>query len=135
MIAGYSRKAARSLRGFALLEILVAFAILALTLGVLLQIFGKGMNMASTGENYSRALLFAESILATVGRTEEIEVGDRYGEFDENYSWSVHVQLYEDEQLDYEQPGLQYLLYRVQVVVRWNDRTVTLETLRIGSRV
>jgi general secretion pathway protein I len=121
--------------GFSLLEILVAFAILTVTLGILLQIFGKGVELASTGESYSRALLLAESMLATVGTTQEIEIGESHGEFDEMYNWSINVELYEDGELDSETGGLQFLLYRVQVAVRWESRSLVLETLRIGRRV
>ncbi len=124
-----------SVSGFSLLEILVAFAILTVTLGILMQIFGKGIHLASTGETYSRALLLAESMLATVGNTQKIEIGESHGEFDGMYSWSINVQPYDDGDLDDEASGLQFLLYRVQVSVRWESRSLVVETLRIGPRV
>lgn len=120
-------------RGFSLLEILVAFSILALVLGILLQIFSKGLNLAATGEQYSRALLVAESLLATVGQSREIEVGENHGQADDLYQWSIDIRLYEDQD-----PGIansQYLLYRVLVSVRFENRAVEFETLRVGSRV
>ncbi|MCI0654892.1 MAG: type II secretion system GspH family protein [Methylococcaceae bacterium] len=135
MKRGLPRKGRDFEAGFTLLEILVAFSILAITLGILLQIFSKGIHLASTGEQYSRALLLAESMLDTVGRTEEIEVGESAGEIDDFYEWSIAVRLYEDEDLDAEVVSPPFSLYRVQVSVRFENRAVVLETLRFGPRV
>ncbi|MGH8550602.1 MAG: type IV pilus modification PilV family protein [Methylococcales bacterium] len=121
--------------GFTLLEILVAFSILAITLGILLQIFSKGIHLVSTGERYGRALLMAESMLDSVGQTGEIEAGESTGVVDDFYEWSIDVRLYEDEDLDSEIATPQFSLYRVQVSVRWENRAVVLETLRFGPRV
>lgn len=120
--------------GFTLLEILVAFSILAITLGILMQIFSKGIHLVSTGERYSRALLLAESMLDTVGQTGEIEVGESAGEVDDFYEWSIDVRLFEDEDLDSEIGTPQFALYRVLVSLRWENRAVVLETLRFGPR-
>lgn len=121
--------------GFSLLEILVAFSILAISLGILLQIFSSGIQLASTGEHYSRALLLAESTLATIGKTQETEVGENSGRVNDFYDWTVNIQLYEEEDLDFERGRLQFSVYHVQVLVRWENRAVVLETLRFGPRV
>ena len=55
--------------GFSLLEVLVAFAILALSLGVLLQIFSRAMSTTAVSGSYSRAAAMAEARLAEVGVT------------------------------------------------------------------
>ncbi len=62
--------------GFSLLEVLVAFAILSLSLGVLLAIFGKGMDLVGTSDKYTRAVLLAESTLASVGVEKTLQEGD-----------------------------------------------------------
>lgn len=121
--------------GFSLLEILVAFSILAISLGILFQIFSKGIQLASTGEHYSRALLLAESTLATIGRTEEIEIGENSGEVDGFYTWTVIIELYEPEDLDLENPNINFSVYHIQVSVHWENRSVVLETLQFGPQV
>ncbi len=55
--------AARRQGGISLLEVLVAFAIMALSLGVLMQIFGSGARAALRSEDYTKAVLVAQSAL------------------------------------------------------------------------
>ena len=54
-------------QGFSLLEILIAFSILALSLGILLKIFSAGVNTAIIAENYTTAVQLSESLMAKVG--------------------------------------------------------------------
>ena len=121
--------------GFSLLEILVAFSIMAVILGILMQIFSKGIDLASTGDEYSRAMLLAESMLATVGHTQAVEPGETTGEVDDFYEWSIGIEPFENEDLDSGIASPQFSLYRVQVRVRWANRAVVLDTLRFGPPV
>ncbi|MCS5565879.1 MAG: prepilin-type N-terminal cleavage/methylation domain-containing protein [Methylococcales bacterium] len=120
----------RAESGFSLLEVLVAFSILALSLGTLMQIFSKGLELASMGDRYSRALVLAESTLATIGYTQPIETGESSGAFDNVYDWSIKIQPHNLEDLD--PSSLDLSLYQVQVMVAWENRRVFLETLRFG---
>lgn len=69
------KRLASGQRGFSLLEVLVAFAILSIALGVLLQIFATGMRNVGLSEEYSQAALYAESILAAYGREAPLAEG------------------------------------------------------------
>ena len=51
-------------RGFSLLEVLVAFVIVALVGTALFGLFGGALNNASAADEWSRALLLAETRLA-----------------------------------------------------------------------
>ena len=53
----------RGARGFSLIEVLAAFVILALVATALFRLFGDSLRNASAAEDWSRALLVAESRL------------------------------------------------------------------------
>ena len=121
------------LAGFTLLEVLVAFAILALSLGVLLQVFATGLRNTTVAENYSQAAMYAESILAAVGVGEPLQEGSDGGAIDEIFSWRSRVSVYNDEALEFD--DLQAKAYQVIVEVFWgeseHERSVSLQTLRL----
>ena len=57
------------MRGFSMLEVLVAFVILALVGTALFRLFSGALNNASAADDYSRAVLVAESVLAEAAGT------------------------------------------------------------------
>ena len=57
----------RACVGFSLLEILVAFVIMALALGVLMRVFSGPLNSTAVADHYAEARLNAESKLASIG--------------------------------------------------------------------
>lgn len=121
-------------RGFSLLEVLVAFAILAISLGVLLQVFSTGLRSATLAEDYSKATLHAQSLLAALGTETPLAEGLVEGQIDDRFYWRSTVTLFSD---DTEQPvDFPGTAYRVGVEVLWDDpgrtRSVMLESLRLG---
>ena len=120
--------------GFSLLEVLVAFAILSISLGVLLQIFATGLRNAGVADDYTRATLYAESILAAIGRETPLTEGARSGPIDDQFSWRGTVDAYTENMPDAEKTRIH--AYRVRVEVYWpsllQTRSVVLETLRLA---
>ena len=53
--------------GFTLLEVVVAFAIMALSMAVLLNLFATGVRATRLSADYSEAVTLAESKLAEYG--------------------------------------------------------------------
>jgi len=80
--------------GFTLLEVLVAFTLLALAMGIIMQIFSRGVNGADLADRYAKAAMLAESKLATVGVAEALAEGDYNGQFDDNFAWTMTVRAY-----------------------------------------
>lgn len=121
-------------RGFSLLEVLVAFAILSVSLGALLQVFATGLRNAGMADDYTRATLYAESILAAIGREAPLSAGAREGSINDQFSWRGTVSEYTDGLPDPERTQIR--AYRVSVEVFWpglaQTRSVTLETLRLA---
>ena len=69
----------RHSRGYTLVEVLVAFVILAMALSVLLRIFSGGVRNVGVSSDYAKAVLIAESRLATAGIEQRLPegLGDR----------------------------------------------------------
>ena len=120
-------------RGFTLIEILVAFVIVALALGALLQVFATGLRSSSAAENYTIATLLADSKLAGMGIVEPLEEGDQSGEFDNGFRWATTVRAYESGEPTLAPGAIQ--AFEVSVTVRWGgagrERSVSLVTLRL----
>ena len=130
--------------GFSLLEVLVAFTLFAVALGVLMQIFSRGVNGASTADHYAKATMYAESRLAAIGLEETIKEGISSGKINDDYAWQVTIKPYQDPSpkdqmsIDFEK---QYFvqLYEIETRVTFatddrKERVVSLSTLQLGPR-
>lgn len=131
-------------RGLTLIEVLVAFVVLALTLGVILQIFSGGLRNARLSDAYTRALLLAESRLEAVGSEQAVVPGETTGQLGEDLRWRVRIQPWAGAAADPlaasgptggAQPAP--MLYEVQVQVAWQaggrERRLRLTSLRLGD--
>ena len=121
--------------GFTLIEVLVAFTIMALALGALLQTFATGLRNLGTAESYTAAALRARSKLAEIGQTLPLEAGEQSGELDDGFEWRAVVEPYAPA-IPEGVPGEPRLSgYRVEVSVSWAaGRTVSISTLRLAGR-
>ena len=119
-----------------MLEILVAFSILAISLGILLKIFSSGLNTAMIAEEYTVATQIAESLMAKTGIEEPLVVGESSGTEVEKYYWRVTVENSSNPADDEESDDATELL-AVQVTVQWGDddrsrRGIELNTVKTG---
>ncbi len=137
-------------RGFSILEILVAFTLLALAMGILMQIFSRGVNGAGLADQYAKATMMAESKLATVGIESVLQEGETTGKFDASFQWRLQVTPFVDPTpkdptalaanggVDIESL-MAVKLFDVSLTVSFQsddnrDRQVTLNTLLIGGK-
>ena len=133
-----------STQGFSLLEILVAFTLLAVAMGVLMQIFSRGVNGATLADRYAKATMYAESKLASVGIEESLKESSASGKFDDDFSWALSVRPYQDpfpkepSVADFEKL-MPTQLYEVDLKVSFTpddrrERVFNLSTLRLGPK-
>ena len=120
--------------GFTLLEVIIAFTILALALGTLLQAFTTGLRSLNAAEAYALAVMHAKSKLEEVGRVVPVAAGAESGDFEDGFRWEVAISPYEaPEGANWDQ--LDMAPYNVTVTVGWDEtREVTLNTLRLGPK-
>lgn len=84
--------AGRRARGFTLIELIAAFLVFAIAIGLLMQVLTSAMRQVRQSSDYTMAALWAQSKLDGVGVGERIEAGRTNGRFDDVYSWDLHVQ-------------------------------------------
>ena len=134
----------RRMRGFSLLEVLVAFTILALTLSVLWQIFSATAQRATVVQETHRAVMLAESKISELAVTDLVRAGEDAGELDATYRWQRRVEPISEAQRSTRltRPRAPY---RVIVEVQWSPRevrthgqdgklrSVVLTTVRMGT--
>ena len=122
--------------GFSLLEVLVAFTILAMLLAALFQVFSSGLHAARAGDRVTRATVIAQSRLAAVGLEQPLLEGVSSGSTDDAYHWRVTVGEYLDDQLPVIDPILQPLTVAVEVYWEEGDdaRSVSLTSMLLAPR-
>lgn len=77
--------------GFTLIELVAAFVIFAIGFGVLLQILSTCLHTTAQAADYTRAALWAQSLLDVQGVGEPLKDGDFNGSFDDKYRWRLQV--------------------------------------------
>jgi general secretion pathway protein I len=123
-------------KGFSLLEVLVAFVILATVLAALYQVLAGGLRARTVAEDYFAASVIAESKLAEVGYTIELKPAELGGLIGDRFEWALVIEP--ESHLDHGLPisGLPMRLFRLRVKVSWLDggrsRELALDTLRLG---
>jgi general secretion pathway protein I len=79
-------------RGFTLLEVMLAFSLLAFAMGLLIGMLANGLHQVSRAESATEATLYAQSLLDPLGTLEPITPGEREGYFEGNrYHWRLQV--------------------------------------------
>ncbi|MGR8999298.1 MAG: type IV pilus modification PilV family protein [Gammaproteobacteria bacterium] len=125
-------------QGFSLLEILIAFSILALSLGILLKIFSAGVNTAVVAEDYTAAVQIAEGLMAKTGMEKPLLAGQEAGLENDKFHWRVVVSPFEFNPENTDVTAIAALLFKIKVTVSWgddntraNERQVELSTLKL----
>ena len=122
--------------GFTLIEIVVAFVMLALVLGVSYEVFSTGMKRAGDLEDYSRALAIAQSQIAQSSIGETFEEGQVAGESeDRRFRWTTSTAPYEVNPDPAKLAQAAYFPVRIAVHVTWQSATQQEKALDLATLV
>jgi general secretion pathway protein I len=122
----------RRQRGFTLIEIIVALAILAVALTALFQAFSSGLQATTATERQAAAVMLARSLLDRIGEDIPLAPGEKTGVSDDGQRWSIAIApsplIAPEHRAD-----SPVLPFDVQVSVATDGRQpVTLTTLRLA---
>lgn len=123
----------RKQAGFTLLEVLVAFVLLSMMLGVILNLNSRAMDTTARASDRQLALMLAQSELDRALAKRELREGRWRGRFeDDRFEWELEVSRFEFPDDD---PGLDSGTaepYEIKISVNWDrNQNLTLNTLRL----
>ena len=96
----YSNRPNRRASGFTLLEVLVAFTILAVLLTALIQAFSQGLRASTVAEERATAVLVARSIMAEVGSSIPLEESEQSGDLEDGLGWRLIIDSPQGDEFD-----------------------------------
>jgi general secretion pathway protein I len=118
--------------GFTLIEVLIAFAILALVLGVVFRTLSTGLSHERTAGLVTARVLEARSILDRLGADVALEEGTVEGRLATGELWTLTVSLLEPAASDEIEAG-PLNAYLAELSVHGEDgRMLRLQTLKLG---
>ena len=131
------RRSSAERRGFTLIEVAVALAIVALAIGAVAGVLSTGLQGRKVAADADTAVALAEEKLAEP-EAGSIRPGHAQGVFAERFEWQRTVSFYDAEGPPGADPlaaaGLR--LFRIAVAVGWSDgrrhREVSLSTMRLA---
>lgn len=97
--------------GFTLFEVIVAVAIMAVSLVMVMQLFSAGLRSARASCDYTRAVVHARDKMEELSHT--LKGGS--GEFEDGFSWETAVEDYKTSE------DKEYSLMKLVVKVYWPD--------------
>ena len=105
--------------GFALIEILVAVSVLAISLVVIFQLFSGGLKSRQLSEQYARGVFHAREKMAEMLLTPDLSEGEIQGEFEDAYEWQAVITRVVSE--EGEAKNLPVNLLNVRMRINWRE--------------
>lgn len=127
----------RARQGFTLLEVMVALAILAITLTSIYRLHGQTMVLSARTRFYTQAPMLAQSKLAEIERQGMKNSEDGSGDFGQDvpgYSWAVRIEEVNGALIgEFLKDGQQHLVRIEIAITQEGEDTYTLRTYRYYS--
>ncbi len=127
-------------QGFSLLEILIAFSILALSLGIVLKIFSAGVRTAQVTGDYTTAMQIAQNLLNQTGSERPLKTAEFQGSEAGVYHWYLRIspQQFVSPALRFD--DLPVALFHIIAHVEWDAkqhaeaRVIELTTWKLATK-
>ena len=127
-------------RGFTLLEVIAAIAVLAVAFAALMQVAGSSLRLTAKASDRSIAALHARAVLDGAYIVDPLQPGITQGKFDDNYSWRLTVSPWQPAGQQTSPLQLQAAnqnlaaprLFRLDLQISWGNQTARFATLRLA---
>lgn len=123
-------------KGFTLIEVVVALAILGIGLTVIIELFSGGLRLGRASMEYTKAVNYARMKMEETMLKPAVEEGTQEGESDDRtFRWQVGVKKVDllsiDKSIDYKPP---IELFQVRIDVFWKsgskEKSTSVESLK-----
>ncbi len=124
-------------KGFTLIEVVVALAILGIGLTIIIELFSGGLRLGRTSMEYTKAVNYARMKMEETMAKSAIEEGTQEGESDDKtFRWQMGVNKVDlltiDKSVDYKPP---IELFKVKIDVFWKsgskEKSTSVESLKV----
>ena len=114
-------------KGFTLIEVIVAIAILAISLVMIMQLFSGGLRASRASCDYTRAIVHAKD------KMEELSVDpvQDSGEFEDGFKWESEVQTPGELNKELEDTG--FNLLKIKVKISWFNLALQQKSVELVS--
>jgi len=121
--------------GFALIEILVAVSILAISLVVIFQLFSGGLKSRKLSEQYARGVFHAREKMAETLLNPDLSEGETEGEFEDGYEWQMTITPIPSEE---DEEKLSVGLLNIRIRITWHEgekkKSFEVDTLKLVKK-
>ena len=123
-------------KGFTLIEVVVALAILGVGLTVIIELFSGGLRLGRVSMEYTKAVNYARMKMEETMAKPVVEEGTQEGESDDKiFRWQMGVKKVDllsiDKSIDYKPP---VELFQVKIDVFWKsgakEKSMSVESLK-----
>jgi general secretion pathway protein I len=122
-------------KGFALIEILVAVSVLAISLVVIFQLFSGGLKSRKLSEYYTRGVFHAREKMAEILLTPDLSEGETQGEFEDAYEWQAVITRVTPEE---DQEKVPVELLNIAIHITWHEgekkKSFVIDTLKVAEK-
>lgn len=120
--------------GFSLLEILIAFAILSISVTIILKIFATGLSNTQIASDYTNAVQIANNLIAQTSMENPLQRSETSGIENNVYHWQRQIVPYHFLSAELDISSLPIQLYHIHIKVWWEDEhqhTLELSSLKM----